>query len=217
MCKKLAPSTVDLPLIFGSFRLSIHIDAVLHRKADVVLSIRQSSDLRDCPHRNNLGDKNNASAVLIALLAADVESQIHLIKIGMEGNRKRTKELCFPKLRAHHKDSASSLLASTSACYNFVTLSSGSCSYSVTTASPATIYIRLLKSQHSQQRAASIHFEATEALTVAKPDVRFRGWMDRTQKQSHRTAGLSVKTRPSYSRGDLIWAEFDKGATTCLR
>jgi hypothetical protein len=44
---KPAPSTIQSPRILGRLDLSSHIDAVLHRKANVILSIRKPSDLCD--------------------------------------------------------------------------------------------------------------------------------------------------------------------------
>src|SRR2546427_8585602 len=103
------PSAVELPRILGCFAGPVRLDAVPHRKADVILSIRKSSDLRDCPFGNNLGDKNHTPPVLIAFFATDVESQVYLVKIGMKGNTKRAEELCLAKLEAHQADVRSSV------------------------------------------------------------------------------------------------------------
>jgi hypothetical protein len=85
------------------------VDAVLHRKADVILSIRKSSELRDCPPGNNFGDKDHTSSVLVPAISADIESQVDLVEIGMKRNPKRAKELCMAKLEGHQANVGSSV------------------------------------------------------------------------------------------------------------
>src|SRR5580692_4517591 len=69
-----APRAVELPLILGRLGRSTHIDAVLHGKADVILSICKSSNLRYRPLGNNFGNENYTSPVLAPFFAANVES-----------------------------------------------------------------------------------------------------------------------------------------------
>src|SRR5271163_672495 len=87
-----APRAVELPPVLHRLGLSIHIDAVPHRKADVVFSIRESGDLCHCPPGNNFGDKNQTSAILVPGIAANVESQVYLVEMGVKRNRKSAKE-----------------------------------------------------------------------------------------------------------------------------
>src|SRR5258707_15157835 len=103
------PSAVGLPRMLSCFANSIRFDAVPHGTAGVILSVNKSRDLRDRPLGDNLGHKDHASSVLIALFATDVESQVYFVKIGMKGNTKRTKQLCLAKLEAHQTDVCSSV------------------------------------------------------------------------------------------------------------
>src|SRR5580704_12865704 len=101
---ELAPGAVELKSIVDRIRCPIRIDRVLHRKPDVILSIRNPSDLRDCPLGNDLGDKDDTSSALVALLAANVESEVHFIKVSMKRDRKKAKELGVTKPEAHQAD-----------------------------------------------------------------------------------------------------------------
>jgi hypothetical protein len=109
-CVELAPGAIESPQILSCFGLSGHVDVVFHRKPDIILSIRETSDLRDCPFRNNLGDEDNASSFVVALFATDVESQIYLFEIGMEGNGEKPKKLCVAKSEAHETDISLSII-----------------------------------------------------------------------------------------------------------
>jgi len=74
---------------------------MFHRKAEVVLAVCYSSYVRDGPFGNDFGDEDDTSSFLIVLLAADIKSQVYLIKITMTRNAKSAEKPCVAKLEAH--------------------------------------------------------------------------------------------------------------------
>jgi hypothetical protein len=65
--------------------------------------------LRDCPLGNDLGDKDDTSSALVALVAANVEPKVHFIKVSVKRDRKKPKELGMTKPEAHQADIGSPL------------------------------------------------------------------------------------------------------------
>src|SRR5580658_2411273 len=63
--KEPTPRAVELPAILGRLGRPIHANQVLHRKADVILSIRKTGDLCDRRLGHNFGYKDDTSSVLV--------------------------------------------------------------------------------------------------------------------------------------------------------
>jgi hypothetical protein len=109
VCVELGPTASELPFILGCLDRAGHVDAMLHGETYIVFSIRKSSDQRHGPFGNDLGDKNHTSSLLILFFAANVESQVHLVKIGVKGNGKVAKDLGVAKPEANQADVCPSL------------------------------------------------------------------------------------------------------------
>ena len=82
---------------------------MLHRKADVVLSVCESGNLCYYSFRHNLCDKGHSSSVFARFLAANVESQIHLIKISMKRDRSEAEKSCAEEPKADQANVCSAL------------------------------------------------------------------------------------------------------------
>jgi hypothetical protein len=81
-----APLVAKLPLILGCPAHTFCLNATPHRKVCIVLPVYDASGSGNCAHRNDLGNKNNSSSI-ITFFAANVESQVYLIKIGVKRDR----------------------------------------------------------------------------------------------------------------------------------
>jgi len=76
-----APLIAGLPLILGRSPQLASLNAVFHRKASIVFAVYDACGHRNCESGHNLSDENNSSAILAAIFAANVESQVYLIEI----------------------------------------------------------------------------------------------------------------------------------------
>src|SRR5262249_5187006 len=59
-------------------------DLMSHRQRDIGLVVTKSGGLRDRPSRHDLFDEGYTPANLVAACAANVEPQVHLLKVAMQ-------------------------------------------------------------------------------------------------------------------------------------
>jgi len=82
-----APLATNLPLILGSHTQIIRLNAVLHRKADIVFPVEQASGGRDGAPGHDLGNEYNSSSIIAAFFATNVEAQVYFVKVGVKRDR----------------------------------------------------------------------------------------------------------------------------------
>jgi hypothetical protein len=93
LSRKLAPLFTGLPLILDYSIQPLPLNAMLHRKVDIVLAVCQSGDHGNCAPRHYLGNEGNSSAVIVACFATNVETQVYLIEIDVKRNGETSEKL----------------------------------------------------------------------------------------------------------------------------
>ena len=86
-----APLATNLPLILDGHTQIIRLNAVLHRKADIVFPIDQASGCRDGAPGHDLGNEDDSSSIIAAFFATNVEAQVYLVKVGVKRDRETPK------------------------------------------------------------------------------------------------------------------------------
>jgi hypothetical protein len=102
--EELAPLAANFPLIFGHPAACFCLDSVLHREVSVIFPIYEAGGGGDCPSGHDLGNEDNPSAILAAIFAPNVESQVHLLELSMEGNWEIPEELGPAESKTYEAD-----------------------------------------------------------------------------------------------------------------
>ncbi len=76
----------------AAMAVSVLVDAVAHREADVVLAVNEIRGQRDGATRDDLADENDAATDFARDVAANVEAEIHFVEIGVKRNRENSGE-----------------------------------------------------------------------------------------------------------------------------
>src|SRR3981081_3234217 len=80
------PFAAASPRIFHAQSKIDMFDLVLHRKREIIFSIKRASDQRDSATRNQFAHKDHPASPRVDGFLADVEAQVHFFEIAMQRN-----------------------------------------------------------------------------------------------------------------------------------
>ena len=80
------PLVANLPLILGAFVQSPRLNAVPHRMVSIILPICDTGHSCDSASGYDFGNKDDASFILVAFSATNVEAQVDLVEIDVKRN-----------------------------------------------------------------------------------------------------------------------------------
>lgn len=99
-----APSRGDAKLVFGGDGCWFALHAMAHGECDVIFAVRDAGDGGDGAARDDFADEKDAAADFGARFAADIEAEINLVEIRVEGDGEEAEELRFEETEADEAD-----------------------------------------------------------------------------------------------------------------